>query len=265
MKKAGPDFSAGGLRIAPVLADSAFNWRVFEANARAFLAKDIEPGAFADMCSLAISSPLVGDYGHTLYKYRYLAYMELERYYEALIDAQVMLAAYGDELNHLQMCCSIFLKRHNFSQALVCVDRLLGLARKRGGEISDLLGDRASLCRFMNQVKIFTAADFSREVAADPEAVQRAYAGVPVQISGDALFALNQETNHPFLVFNLSGQENDAGYTCIYGHAAQHEVPFLHQVFQELRPGQARPASMLGYYMGSVNKQILFSPCYLLS
>ncbi len=265
MKKSGTDFSVGGLRIAPVLADSAFNWRVFEANARAFLAKDIAPGPFAEMCTAAIASPLADDYGHTIYKYRYLAYMALERYFEALIDAQVMLAAYSDELNHLQMCCSVFLKRHNFSQALLCVDRLLGLARKQGGEITDLLSDRASLCRFISRVKSFTAAEFSRELGADPAAAQRTYAGVPVQISGEALFALNQETNHPFLVFNLPEQDSPAAFTCIYGHAAQHEIPFLHQVFRELKPGQAQHLAMLGYYLGSVDKQILFSPCYLVS
>ena len=90
MKKAVVDFAAGGLRTAPQVADNAFNWRVFEANAQAYLFKQITAEVFAEACGEALNSPLAVPYGHTIYKYRYLALMEQGRYYEAFLDAQVI-------------------------------------------------------------------------------------------------------------------------------------------------------------------------------
>ena len=257
-KKAAVDFSAGGLRTAPLVADNAFNWRVFDANAQAYLRKRIAPGVFADICAAALRSPLAVPYGHTIYKYRYLALMELERYYEAFLDAEVMGGVFRDELNHQQMLCSVYLKRHNFDRALDCVNKLLAFARRNGLDMIDLLSQRAELLSFMAKIKTFTAPDFCRKIARDGEAAQRLYSGLPVVIKGKALFALNEETRHPFLVFNLDGPDNDTVFKHIYGQAAPGEIPFL----QGLAPGAT--ITMLGYFLGALEDQLLFSPCYLL-
>ena len=62
MKKAVVDFAAGGLLAPRKVADNAFNWRVFEANAQAYLFKKLTPDVFADLCAEAIDSPP----GHSL-------------------------------------------------------------------------------------------------------------------------------------------------------------------------------------------------------
>ena len=257
-KKAAVDFSAGGLRTAPLVADNAFNWRVFDANAQAYLRKRIAPGVFADICAAALRSPLAVPYGHTIYKYRYLALMEEERYYEAFLDAEVMGGVFRDELNHQQMLCSVYLKRHNFDRALDCVNKLLAFARRNGLDMVDLLGQRAELLRFMAKIKTFTAPDFCRKIERDGEEAQRLYSGLPVIVKGKALFALNEETRHPFLVFNLDDKDNETGFKRIYGQTAPCEIPFL----QGLVPHTI--ITMLGYFLGALEDQLLFSPCYLL-
>lgn len=258
-KKAAVDFSAGGLRTAPLVADNAFNWRVFDANAQAYLRKQIAPGVFADICAAALRSDLAVPYGHTIYKYRYLALMEEERYYEAFLDAEVMGGVFRDELSHQQMLCSVYLKRHNFDRALDCINKLLAFARRNGLDMIDLLAQRAELLNFMAKIKFFTALEFCRKIERDGEAAQRLYSGLPVVIKGKALFALNEETRHPFLVFNLGdGPSNEIGFRRIYGQAASCEIPFL----QGLVPNAT--ITMLGYFLGALEDQLLFSPCYLL-
>lgn len=256
MKKAVVDFAAGGLLAPRKVADNAFNWRVFEANAQAYLFKKLTPDVFADLCAEAIDSPLAIPYGHTIYKYRYLALMELKRYYEAFLDAQVMGTVFRDELTHHQMLASIYLNRNNFDRALDCVNKMLGYARSHGLDMADLLAQRYELLAFIRNIKTFTALDFCRELQRAPGEVQRKYAGTPVRITGQALFALNQETGHPFLIFNLEGAGNDTGFTHIYGQAEKYEIPFLHG----LKPDTA--ITMLGYFLGTVDSQALFGSCH---
>ena len=52
--------------------------------------------------------------------------------------------------------------------------------------------------------------------------------------------------------------DNHTGITHIYGRAADCEVPFL----QGLKPGAT--ITVLGYFLGVLDNQALFSPCYLL-
>ncbi len=256
MKKVVVDFAAGGLRTAPVVADNAFNWRVFEANAQAYLFKEMSAEVFADVCAAALNSPLAIPYGHTIYKYRYLALMELRRYYEAFLDAQVMGTVFRDELNYNQMLCSIYINRHNFDRALDCMNKLLAYARRQGLETADLLAQRCELLGFVAALKSFDALDFCRELRRNPQK-EHDLAGSPILLTGQAFFALNQETGHPFLVFNLEGEDNDTGFIRIYGQAADCEIPFLHGLVPNAT------VTMLGYFLGTLDDQVLFSPCYL--
>jgi hypothetical protein len=257
VKKAVVDFAAGGLHTAHLLADNAFNWRVFEANAQAYLRKQIAPDVFANICSAALSSPLTVPYGHTIYKYRCLALMELERYYEAFLDAQVMGGVFRDELSCRQMLCSIYLKRHNFSRALDCMSKLLSHAHIHNLDTTELAAQRSELLRFMARIKTFDALDFCRNLQQNPDKMQRDYCGRPINITGQAFFAINEERKLPLLVFDLTGPDNDTGFTHIYGQAAACEIPFLHG----LTPGTT--VTMLGYFMGAPHEQVIFSPCYL--
>lgn len=258
VKKNVADFAAGGLRTAPLVADTAFNWRIFDANVQAYLRKQITPQVFADICAEALNSPLAVPYGHTIYKYRYLALMELERYYEAFLDAQVMGGVFRDEFNHHQMLCSIYLKRHNFDRALDSLGKLLTLALRHDLETAELISQRCELLKFKAEIKTFNALDFCREIQRDQEEARRNYAGLPVIITGKAVFALNEQTKDPFLVFDLSGPDNGTEFTHIYGQAAPCEIPFL----QGLAPDAT--ITMLGYFLGDLDKQLLFSPCYLM-
>lgn len=258
VKKNAADFAAGGLRTAHLVADAAFNWRVLDANIQAYLRKQIAPEVFADICAAALNSPLAVPYGHTIYKYRYLALMELERYYEAFLDAQVMGGVFRDEFNHHQMLCSIYLKRHNFDRALDSLGRLLALALRHGLETAELISQRCELLKFKAGIKAFDALDFCREIAQGGEEARRNYSGAPVIITGKALFALNECSKDPFLVFDLSGPDNATAFSHIYAQAAPCEIPFL----QGLAPGAA--ITVLGYFLGELDGQLLFSPCYLM-
>ena len=256
MKKAVVDFAAGGLRTAPQVADNAFNWRVFEANAQAYLFKQITAEVFAEVCGEALNSPLAIPYGHTVYKYRYLALMELGRYYEAFLDAEVMGTVFRDELTHQQMLFSIYLNRSNFDRALDCVNKMLAFARRQGLDLAELLAQRSELLAFSRGIETFDALDFCRLISRAPEEARRKYAGRPVRLTGRAVFALNKETGHPFLIFNLPDTGNDTGFTHIYGQTEQCEIPFLHG----LKPEAA--ITMLGYYLGTVDTQALFDSCH---
>ena len=258
VKKSAVDFNSGGLRTAHQVSDNAFNWRVFDANAQAYLRKLISPAVFADLCAAALKSPLAIPYGHTIYKYRYLALMQLERYYEAFLDAQVMGGVFRDELNYNQMLCSIYLKRHNFDRALDCIGKLLNVARRQKLDSAELLAQRCDLLKIMAKIKTFTALDFCRKIApSDPHAVN-AYVGSQIILTGQALFALSEGSREPLLVFDLNHPDNHTGITHIYGRAADCEVPFL----QGLKPGAT--ITVLGYFLGVLDNQALFSPCYLL-
>lgn len=256
MKKAAVDFAAGGLRTAPQVADNAFNWRVFEANAQAYLFKRISPETFAEVCGEALNSPLAIPYGHTIYKYRYLALMELGRYYEASLDAQVMGTVFHDELSRQQMLCSVYLNRGNFDRALDAISKMLAFARSHGLDPADLLAQRSELKTFMRDIKTFDALDFCRLISRDPEETKARYAGRPVRLVGQAVFALNRETGHPFLIFTLPQKNNNTGLTHIYGQAEQCEIPFLHG----LKPDAT--ITVLGYYLGTVDTQALFGSCH---
>ncbi len=256
MKKAAVDFAAGGVRTAMDVADKAFNWRVFEANAQAYLLKSIAPDVFADICSAALKSPLAISYGHTIYKYRYLALMDLERYYEAFLDAQVIGGVFQDELSCNRMLCSIYFKRNNFDRALDCLNKMLTFARRHNLDSAELVAERCDLLRFIKNIKAFSALDFCREIKNDPQEAQRKYAGSPVRLTGPAYLAVNQESKDPFLVFDLAGADNDTGLTHIYGRAEPCEIPFL----QGHTPGA--PLTMLGYFLGVADNAALFNPCY---
>lgn len=256
MKKAVVDFAAGGLRTAPQVADNAFNWRVFEANAQAYLFKQITAEVFAEACGEALNSPLAVPYGHTIYKYRYLALMEQGRYYEAFLDAQVIGTVFHDELTSQQMLCSIYLNRGNFDRALDAVGKMLNFARRHGLDMADLLAQRSELKTFARGIDTFEALDFCRLISRNPEETRDRYAGRPVRLIGRAFFALNKETGHPFLIFNLPQEGNDTGLTHIYGQTEQCEIPFLHG----LKPDAT--ITMLGYYLGAVDTQALFGSCH---
>ena len=77
--------------------------------------------------------------------------MEEERYYEAFLDAEVMGGVFRDELNHQQMLCSVYLKRHNFDRAL---------------EVDLAKTDAASLLKGMQLVKELLMKALADQMAA---------------------------------------------------------------------------------------------------
>lgn len=240
----------GRLLFAPGEKGVTIPREAFEIEAGAFLEKRLAARVFLDTCNLALGSYQGRTYEHLVYKYRFLAHMELGLYYEALSDAIAVLKKCRDELMHYQMMCSIYLRRNNYRTALEYVERAAEAAARLGGDAEDYAAERENLTRYLEGIVSYTAVQLCRRARREGPGFARAMAGRPVHVSGRATFCLDPESNAPYLVFPAGPGRPDA----VYCRAAASEIPFIRHITG------GRPACLFGHVLGADERGIILFP-----
>lgn len=249
----------GAFVLRPAMADSALRFEDFTANAEAFLRKEIHADVMADICAVALEYADDADYRKSVHKYRFLANVALERYYDAMADALAMLTEFEDAHQHYSMMCSLSLKRWNYMRAFDYVDKLIAVSRENGLDVDTLEQDRDELERFLARILCFSAQEFSNAMVRALEvgggAAVRDYAGIPLQITGAATVLVHPAGRVPYCVF----QADDYVPRAIYCQMPESELPFIRHVEE----GQS--ATIFGYLLSVDATKILLQPCRLVA
>ena len=223
----------------------------FETAAAAFLKRTFPAASFLEVCNAAIENAFNERSEKALYKYKYLACMALERYYDASLLAFVMLNRFQDEALHCEMMCSICLKRNHYDMALEHLDRLIGLSGRFTPEAAELERDKAALKGRIAMILRFSSESFLSEVGNDNNETRRRYAGLPLLLTGPARFLLHPDTGTPYFIFKAEGKTGRV----IYGQARKSEIPFI----PRFKTGGA--ISIMGSFLGADEEKILLQPC----
>ncbi|MDL2272289.1 hypothetical protein LJC23_04570 [Desulfovibrio sp. OttesenSCG-928-I05] len=249
----------GAVMLHPAMADAALRFEDFTANAEAFLRKEIRADVMVDICAVALEFAEDAAYRKSVHKYRFLANVALERYYDAMADALAMLTEFEDAHQHYSMMCSLSLKRWNYARALDYVDRILALSLENGLDARTLEEDRDELEIFLSRILCFSAQEFSlamtRALGVEGAAAVREYAGVPLQITGRATVLVHPASRVPYLVFQADGYV----VRSIYCQMPESELPFIRHV------EEGRNATVFGYLLSADSDKILLQPSRLVA
>lgn len=245
-------------QLAVSLGDYRLTYEVFERKAALFLNGSLEPALFLELCNLALDyAEQAGDddlYKLEIHKYRFLAKIGLQLYYEATADAYAVLNEYHDVFLYYEMMCSLSLKRSNHYSALDYLEKMMDFANLNGLDSSEFLLEHQQLTRFISKILHYHVEDLCRAVLADGDLAQRSFAGLPLLVTGKARFMIYPHNNNPYLLFS----PEQSSIQSVYCHAPVSELPYLRHV----RPEQE--VTVFGYLLKCDQSKIVLKPCNIL-
>lgn len=225
----------------------------FEAKAGQFLRNTLAAAAFLELCEEALHAVGNHHYAKTVYKYRYLAHISLLRLYDAFSDALTILNDFDDKVLHCQMMCTIALKRKHYTLALAYVEAIIEHAAQAGTDASQYELEKIQLAQFIRSIPAFSARTLSRRLVKDKDAIER-FSGMTLQITGLAEFAVHQDSQNAYIVFDTSEEQIQG----IYCQVHRSELPFI----AHLRTGNT--LTVVGVMLGVDKKRVLLNSCHVL-
>ena len=187
--------------------------------------------------------------------YDYLDFMSVRNYHEATRCALEMLEVHGDVLRHHEMMLTVNLRRENIAAALENCGELISYGQLKGLDITEYAQHREALLLRLSRTRSFLAAQLWDDITADHASAPGRYAAVPLQVAGEALCRVSQETGAIFLIFPVRGNTEQR----IACRLAPEELPFIQYLTFPQR------ITVHGYFLSVKEDVVVLHPCRYLS